>query len=300
MTAVAPFSLEGWLAHAKESCERALRRWLEPLKRQTPARLFEAMEYSLLAGGKRLRPALVLASAEAVGGSSAESGELIVDFSCAVELIHTYSLIHDDLPAMDDDDLRRGRPTNHKVFGEAMAILAGDALLTEAFALLARGKEPSRARLCGMLAAAAGASGMVGGQADDVGVEAPRTIEALESLHRRKTGALIVVSCAGGALAAGGDQHSVKALETYGQHLGLAFQICDDLMDLCGDTAKTGKTQGSDARKGKITFPSLLGNEASLRRARGEVVCAKAAIEAFLPAAAPLIGLADFAIERDR
>jgi geranylgeranyl diphosphate synthase type II len=297
---MAPFSLELWLAQTKDSCERALQRWLTPLRPQTPARLFEAMEYSLLAGGKRLRPALVRAAAEAVGSLPAGSSDLVVDFSCAVEIIHTYSLIHDDLPAMDDDDLRRGRPTNHKVFGEAMAILAGDALLTEAFALLARGKEPSRARLCAMLAAAAGAGGMVGGQADDVGAEAPRTVEALEALHRRKTGALIAVSCAGGALAAGASEPSVEALESYGRHLGLAFQICDDLMDLCGDPAKTGKTQGSDARKGKITFPSLLGNEASLQRARGEVARAKAAIEAFLPAAAPLIGLADFAIERDR
>jgi geranylgeranyl diphosphate synthase type II len=295
----AKFSLEPFLEARRRRVEEALRGALAPLCARVPARLYEAMEYSLLAGGKRLRPVLALAAAEAVGGPTAAESAPVVDFACAVEFVHTYSLIHDDLPAMDDDDLRRGRPTNHKVFGEALAILAGDALLTEAFGLIGRGREPQRARLCARLAAAAGAAGMVGGQADDIREDALRSLEDLEALHLRKTGALIAVSCAGGALAAGAAETVIDSMQEYGQHLGLAFQICDDLMDVTGDPAKTGKAGGSDARKGKVTFPSLLGRAGSWERGRAEVDCAKAAVEGLLPASAPLVALADFAIERD-
>ncbi len=296
MTASKRFDLKPWLDDRKAMVEVALEDALAEYKGKIAPQLFDAMEYSLLGGGKRLRPVLCLAAAEAVGGKAEGA---VLDFACAVEFVHTYSLIHDDLPAMDDDDLRRGRPTNHMVFGQALAILAGDALLTEAFAVLARGADPMRASLCTLLAKAAGAQGMVGGQADDVREKWPNSLEFLESLHLRKTGALIAVSCAAGGKAAGASDSQIAALDDYGQHLGLAFQICDDLMDLAGDPKKMGKTKGTDARKGKVTFPSLLGNEESLRRARAEAQVAKSAVEPLLPLAAPLIALADYAVERD-
>jgi len=290
------FDFKAWLHDRRAIVEVALEDALGSYKAKAPAHLYDAMEYSLLAGGKRLRPVLTIAAAEAVGGKAEGA---VLDFACALEFIHTYSLIHDDLPAMDDDDLRRGRPTSHKVFGEALAILAGDALLTEAFALMARGTDPMRVRLCAMLSEAAGAQGMVGGQADDIRTPWPHTLEFLEKLHLRKTGALIAVACGGGARAAGAAETQVAAMQDYGYHLGLAFQICDDLMDLAGDPVKMGKTKGTDARRGKFTFPSLLGNEASLTRARAEVGVAKAAIESMLPGAAALVALADYAVERD-
>lgn len=291
------FELGPWLDDRRAAIEVALEDALAASRGKVPATLFDAMEYSLLAGGKRLRPVLALAAAEAVGGKPDGAA---LDFACAVELVHAYSLIHDDLPALDDDDLRRGRPTCHKVFGEAVAILAGDALQAEAYALLCRGAEPLRARLCAMLAEASGARGMIGGQSDDVRADWPRSLEFLEGLHRRKTGALIAVSCSGGARAAGGSDAQVAAMQDYGIHLGLAFQIMDDLMDLAGDPVKAGKTKGTDARKGKVTFPALLGNAVSLQRARAEAAVAKAAVEALLPAAAPLVALVDFATAQDR
>lgn len=289
------FDLQGWLAEQRRSVEAALEKALEGLRGQTQPTLFEAMRYSLMAGGKRLRPILALASARAVGGR-AEGAAL--DFACALEMVHTYSLVHDDLPAMDDDDLRRGRPTNHKVFGEAMAILAGDALLTEAFGLLASGPEPVRAQLCAALAAAAGARGMVGGQADDIRDEPGRTLEALESIHHRKTGALISVACAGGALAGGGSEEAVERLRRYGLHLGLAFQIQDDVIDVSGDPEKMGKSQGRDAQLGKATYVTLLGLEASRERARAEVRAAREQV-APLPSPDVLLALADYVVQRD-
>jgi len=292
----AGFALEPWLDERRAMIEVALEDSLRELKEKVPSQLYDAMEYSLLGGGKRLRPVLALAAAEAAGG---KPEGVVLDFACAVEYVHTYSLIHDDLPSMDDDDLRRGRPTSHKVFGEAMAILAGDALLTEAFGLVARAGQPVCARLCAALASSAGATGMVGGQADDIRTPWPESLEFLEALHLRKTGALIAVACSGGARAAGASDMQADALYDYGLHLGLAFQICDDLMDLVGDPLKMGKSKGSDARKGKMNFPSLLGNEASLQRARAEVGVAKAAIDLLKPRALPLLALADFAIVRD-
>jgi geranylgeranyl diphosphate synthase type II len=236
------------------------------------------MRYSLDAGGKRLRPVLTLAAAEAVAGSSGNVEAAIaaaLPAACAVELIHTYSLIHDDLPSMDDDSLRRGRPTNHIVHGEAMAILAGDGLLTEAFALLAA--EPRDARLAARkirtiqtIATAAGACGMVGGQAIDllaVGSAASFDAQSLQDMHARKTGALIRASAVAGAIMGGGTDEAIRAVEEYGRQLGLAFQIIDDILDVEGDAADLGKTAGKDARAGKPTYPAIFGLEASRRLA---------------------------------
>lgn len=232
-----------------------------------PAQLREAIRYSLLAPCKRLRPTLVLFAAEACGGS----WEAAVPAACAVEMIHTYSLIHDDLPAMDNDDLRRGRPTCHKAYGEAMAILAGDALLTLAFEILARDTRPSSAaaKACGALAEAAGATALVGGQADDLSLEhTAGDLATLENIHRRKTGAMFLASLRLGGYAAGADEVQQSALERFGKKIGLAFQIADDLLDVEGEEAAMGKRVGKDSQHGKLTFPGLLGIEESRRRAQ--------------------------------
>jgi len=264
-----------------------------------PARLREAMRYSLLAPGKRLRPMLVLMAAEACGGGADEA----MPAACAVEMVHAYSLVHDDLPAMDDDDLRRGRPTCHKKFGEALAILAGDALLTLAFEVLARGVEPPQAaaRSCAILAEAAGACRLVGGQADDLDAASmPKTLDALESIHRRKTGALIRASLRLGATAAGAERSQAAALDAYGERLGLAFQITDDLLDVRGRQDHVGKRLGKDAEQGKLTFPGLLGVDESLRRAEQLIGEACEALEPFGPASADLEALARYVVERNR
>lgn len=239
-----------------------------------PESLKSAIRYSLLSPGKRLRPLLVLLAAEAAGAdagtaSSQESVEAALPAAAAVEMIHAYSLIHDDLPAMDDDDLRRGRPTCHKQFGEAMAILAGDALLTLAFEVISTGIAPRElaAACCGELARAAGATCLVGGQADDIeGQSAEVSLERLEAIHRRKTGAMIEVSLRLGGMIAGGDEPHLAALTEYGRCLGLAFQITDDLLDATGDEGDVGKRVGKDTTSGKLTFPALLGVEASRQR----------------------------------
>lgn len=240
---------------------------------EVPPRLREAMAYSLMAGGKRIRPVLVLAAAESLDAT----WEKLVPIAVAVELIHTYSLIHDDLPAMDDDDFRRGRPTNHKVFGEAMAILAGDALLTHAFTLIARtglaegfdSKVVLRVIL--ELSEAAGPAGMVGGQvmdlsaadpaADYSGQPAVEIASYLEQIHRKKTAALIRAAIRIGGLLAGATSRQLEALSAFGLHLGLAFQIQDDLLDVTGQSATLGKAVGSDERTGKLTYPRLFGVE---------------------------------------
>lgn len=269
-----------------------------------PADLLEALSYSLLAPGKRLRPALVVLAAEACGGGDPWPA------ACAVEMIHAYSLIHDDLPAMDDDDLRRGQPTCHKKFGEALAILAGDALQALAFQLLAEGYPAATAAAgCRELARAAGAAGMVGGQAADLAWErspvaaGERTIEQLEFLHARKTGALIRASLRLGVLAAHADQPPSPALlerfDDYGRCLGLAFQITDDLLDVEGHTEHAGKRVGKDAPRGKLTYPSLLGVDESRRRAERLGREARAALAPLGPAAEPLLGLVGFVLERD-
>jgi len=252
-----------------------------------------------LAPGKRLRPVLVLMAAEACGGSIQQA----MPAACAVEMVHTYSLVHDDLPAMDDDDLRRGRPTCHKRFNEALAILAGDALLTLAFEVLADRIEPPEvaAACCAALAEAAGPHNMVGGQADDIaGPEPGAGIETLESLHCRKTGALIRVSLRIGALVAGADAAARTALDEFGARLGLAFQITDDLLDVTSDEAAVGKRVGKDAKQGKFTFPGLLGVDRSRSRGQELIDQACAAIEPLGQRAEDLQSLARYVLERNR
>jgi len=267
-----------------------------------PDELREAIRYSLLAPGKRLRPMLALMAAEACGGSH----EAAMPVACAVEMVHAYSLVHDDLPAMDDDDLRRGRPTCHKQFGEAVAILAGDALLAMAFGAIARGvKRPERAAACcAALAEAVGPCELVGGQADDIaaqqaGQSAP-SIDALESIHLRKTGAMIRVSLRLGGLAAGASEGQLAALDEYGWRLGLAFQITDDLLDVRSSEAATGKRVGKDASLGKLTYPGVFGIEESEHRAVQLIEEACRAIGGLGPAAGRLEALARYVVERDR
>jgi len=289
------FQLEPWLQALAARVEVLLANRLRRLE-AAPRRLVEAMEYSLLAGGKRLRPVLCLAFAEAVRGGT--PGTAAEDSACALEYIHTYSLVHDDLPAMDDDDLRRGRPTNHKVFGEAMAILAGDALLTEAFALVATGPEPQRAELASRLARAAGAVGMVGGQVLDIAEDRPAEEGYLTRLHRMKTGALLQAACTLGVVAQGGTVAQVEAAERYGEAVGLAFQIADDLLDVTSSSEAMGKPTGADAAAGRHTFPALLGLEASRLRARALVEEALAAVRPLEPVPGPLAALARYSVER--
>jgi geranylgeranyl diphosphate synthase type II len=262
-----------------------------------PSRLSEAIRYSLLAPGKRLRPQLALMACEACGYD--REGALPV--GAAVEMIHAYSLIHDDLPAMDDDDLRRGRPTCHKQFDEATAILAGDALQAMAFESISTLGDPLvAAACCRALACAAGPCGLVGGQADDLDGEfVGGDIEHLQHIHRRKTGALINVSLQMGALVAHASVEKTTALDQYGKRLGLAFQIVDDLLDVQGNTADVGKRTGKDAERGKQTFPALLGIPESQRRATQLVHEACVAIEILGASAEPLVGLAQYVLERN-
>lgn len=264
-----------------------------------PPRLQEAMAYSLLADGKRLRPVLVLLACEACGGEIAAA----MPAACALEMVHTYSLIHDDLPAMDDDDLRRGRPTNHVVFGEGMAILAGDALLTLAFEILARDVRPAAvaAACCADLARAAGAIGMVGGQVADLEAEAGgvASLEQLEGIHKRKTGQLLCSSLSLGARVAQADEATLSLLRGYGQCLGLAFQITDDLLDVRGSAEKLGKGVRKDAAHGKLTYPAFLGEAASERRAAELVAEACRLIGPLGERGRRLEALAHFVLERD-
>jgi geranylgeranyl diphosphate synthase type II len=289
------FELEPWLQARGARVEALLADRLRRVE-AAPRRLVDAMGYSLLAGGKRLRPVLCLAFAEAVRGGS--PGTAAEDAACALEYVHTYSLVHDDLPAMDDDDLRRGRPTNHKVFGEAMAILAGDALLTEAFALLGTGPEPRRAELVSRLAQAAGAVGMVGGQVLDIAEDRPAEEAYLTRLHRAKTGALLRAACTLGVVAEGGTPAQVGAAERYGDAVGLAFQIADDLLDVTSSAEAMGKPTGADAAAGRHTYPAVLGLEASRARARSLVEDALAAVRPLEPAPGPLAALARYTVER--
>lgn len=295
-TPALPFS-----AYAKETrveIDAALERCTD-FDTDCPAKLRDAIQHSLLAPCKRLRPLLVLMAAEACGSDR----EAAMPAACAVEMVHTYSLIHDDLPAMDDDDLRRGRPTCHAKYGEAMGILAGDALLTKAFEILARDLRDGAvaAACCVELAKAAGASGMVGGQVDDLAAEFQEAgIEQLEHIHRRKTGAMFLVSLRLGALVAGADGEQLAALATYGSKLGLAFQIADDLLDVGGDEVAMGKRIGKDSGRGKLTFPALLGVDESRRRAGQLIEEACAALAIFGANASQLDALARYVVERNR
>jgi len=260
--------------------------------------LYEAMRYMVLGGGKKLRPVLVLLAAEACGGTA----EAALPAACAIEMVHTYSLIHDDLPAMDNDDLRHGKPSCHKAYGEAMAILAGDGLLTEAFAVLAwPGRDPAVAqRLVAELAEAAGPTGMVGGQVADLKAEREHLGDArlLETIHRRKTARMIEAAAAMGAIAAGASRHVERSLRAYGQHLGLAFQIADDILDAEGTTEALGKTAGKDAAAGKLTYVGCYGLAAARDRARVEAEGAMSALAGFGHAADVLRDLARFVVER--
>lgn len=269
------------------------------------SRHIESMRYSLFVGGKRIRPILCLAGAEAVD-NRATTHRNALTVACALECIHTYSLIHDDLPAMDNDDLRRGKPTNHTVFGEAAAILAGDGLLTFAFDLLsspaASGIADSiRVRIIQTIARAAGPLGMVGGQSLDMIYEGKQVgYEILRSIHRSKTGALITASVLSGAMVAGATPDQEAALRTYGNSIGLAFQIVDDLLDIEATTEELGKPAGSDAKSDKVTYPSLFGLETSRTMAREAVQEALTALESFDTQADPLRALAHFIVDRKK
>ncbi len=279
-------------------CERRLEA-LCPLRDPDTDRVTEAMRYSLLAGGKRLRPYLTVAFCCLGGGDPG----VALTLGCALEMVHTYSLIHDDLPAMDNDDLRRGKPTCHRVYGEATAILAGDALLTEAFAVISGcGELSDRARVAAVacLAEAAGQSGMVGGQMMDIAAEEMRLpVEKLCKLQRKKTGALIRAACRLGCIAAGSFEGALRdAADRYADALGLAFQIVDDILDATGDQEKLGKPIGSDAKEGKTTFYTLLGEKGARAYAARLTEEACAAVSG-LSDSEPLISLAKGLLSRD-
>ncbi|MFN7900358.1 MAG: geranylgeranyl diphosphate synthase CrtE [Synechococcaceae cyanobacterium] len=294
------FEFKAYLLQTAATVEQALEASLGP---ERPERLREAMRDSWLAGGTRLRPILCLAACELAGGDSS----LALPSAVALEMIHTMSLIHDDLPAMDNDDLRRGRPTSHKVFGEANAILAGDALLTRAFemvALRSPGVPPERLlAVVGELSLAAGAPGLVGGQVVDLESEAKQvSLETLEYIHLHKTGALLRACVLSGALIAGASESLITALRTYARGIGLAFQIIDDILDVTASSEVLGKTAGKDLSANKTTYPKLLGLEESRQRADALVAEAKRALEPYGAngKAAPLLALADFITSRDR
>jgi geranylgeranyl diphosphate synthase type II len=302
-------TFDAYVSARRADVETALATIL-PAPPQCPERLYDAMRYSLLAGGKRLRPILCLASADAVGGDRA----MAMPAACAIEMIHTYSLIHDDLPAMDDDTMRRGRPTLHVVAGEGMAILAGDGLLTEAFALLAREPQTTDGRIVTRkldvlrrIAAAAGSVGMVGGQAIDLAcvtpdpqgrIAPPLDAEGLNVMHGKKTGAMIRVSAAAGAIMGGGSDAQVAAIDAAAGEFGLAFQIVDDILDVEGASADLGKTAGKDAAAGKPTFPAQYGVDASRRMAADCLARAGAALRAGGIADSHLPGIGRWVVER--
>lgn len=316
MTAEADPRLDAFVTRCRADVEAALTRYA-PKAPGTPAVVADAMRYSLMAGGKRLRPLLVLAAADAVAPSAGLESDraiaLAMPAACAIEMIHTYSLIHDDLPAMDDDTLRRGRPTLHVVEGDGMAILAGDGLQAEAFSLLAR--EPAsngaaladrKLRVIALIAAAAGPEGMVGGQAIDLsavrpgpGRDAqPLDAHSVEDMHARKTGALIGASAQAGAIIAGGSDETISAVGRFAREIGLAFQIVDDLLDVEAGSDALGKTAGKDAAAGKPTYPSLFGVERSRELAAGCLSRAQQILDAAGLGRSHLAGLARTIVHR--
>ena len=289
------FSVDAYLSSVAGRVEGFLAELLSTRSQSGPGELWEAVRHALLGGGKRLRPALVLASAEARGGDVSD-GSLATRFAVALELVHTYSLVHDDLPSMDDDDLRRGRPTVHKVYGEATAILAGDVLQSLAFAHLLAAADPRAAQLARLLAE--GAIRMAEGQVRDLGGEHASLKEPeVMALMRDKTGALVASAVAGGAICAGADPAEAYPV---GLMLGLAFQITDDLLDLTGEAAALGKRTGKDAAAGKSTLPALLGEEGARRRAEALLEEALSLLEPLGPRAEALRALARFVVARGR
>ncbi len=293
--------LKAYLQDRKKIVEEALQHYLPA--DDIPAKIYEAVRYSVFNGGKRIRPILCLAAAEAVDGDLASA----MPIACALELIHSYSLIHDDLPAMDDDDFRRGKPSCHKAFGEDIAILAGDALLTEAFVLLSRAE---KVRLSGFsaerrlaviqeIAYAAGICCMVGGQALDVLSGKSESDEiTLREIHRRKTGALIVAAVKSGAIIFNAGKNKIQSLAEYGINMGLAFQIADDILNVEGDRELMGKETGSDASRDKLTYPSLLGMELAKEKLVKYIDAAVASLSGFDERAMPLIVIARYIMER--
>ena len=300
-----PQELKKALAAKAAMVDKALDRFMTKEEALPPV-VHKAMRYSVFAGGKRLRPVLCLAAAEITGGKPAR----VLPTACALEVIHTYSLVHDDLPAMDDDDLRLGRPTNHRVFGEGVAILAGDGLLTYGFELMAKNARVAGVRAervveaIGTVARAVGSQGMVGGQAVDLESEGRGVAlngsraKVLDYIHRHKTGALITASLSVGALLSGASPKAQRALERYGDQIGLAFQIADDVLDIVGNKALLGKS-GSDAENQKLTYPAVYGLEESQRRARRAVDEAKRLLKPFGRRADLLVALADYIITRE-
>ena len=288
--------LERELARRRSMVESALEHWL-PADDEPPARLHAAMRYAVLGGGKRLRPILVLAAAEACGGNP----EAALPAAAAVEFVHCYSLVHDDLPSMDDDDLRRGRPTCHRAYGEALAILAGDALLTLAFDLLA-GQAPDKslgAVLVGELAQAAGHRGMVAGQVTDILSEGSEpSAELIDYIHRHKTAALFRAAARLGGLAAAAKPTCLQALTTYGERLGLAFQMADDILDVTSSPAELGKATRKDLGRGKLTYPGLVGLARARQAAERLAEEAVASVEEFGERGRLLTELARFAVTR--
>jgi geranylgeranyl diphosphate synthase, type II len=294
--------LKVYLSEKRAMVDEALGKYM-PNPDGHAGELIKAMNYSLFAGGKRLRPILCIAGAEAVGGD----GENVLPAACALELIHTYSLIHDDLPAMDNDDLRRGKPTSHKVFGEAMAILAGDGLLTEAFNILTRLEVPVNLsadvlkRIISLIATASGWRGMVGGQAMDIQAEGKDIDSGLmDYIHSHKTGALINASVASGAILGGGSHAQLDNITLYGEKIGLAFQIADDILDIEGNAEEMGKGTGGDSKKGKNTFPSVYGLNESKEILNRSIDAAIKALDQFDHKADPLRMIARYIIERKK
>ncbi len=291
------FDLKGYLNQRREQVESALNASIEVIY---PEKIYEAMRYSLLAGGKRLRPILCLATCELTGGSM----EMAMPTACALEMIHTMSLIHDDLPAMDNDDYRRGKLTNHKVYGEDIAILAGDGLLAYAFEYLAvhtKGVAPERLlKVVARLGNAVAATGLVGGQVVDLDCEgaADITVKTLNFIHTHKTGALLEASVVSGAELASADEDTLAKLTQYARNIGLAFQIVDDVLDITATDEELGKTAGKDLTAQKATYPSLWGIDESRRQAQQLVEAAKAALAPFGEKALPLIAIADYITNR--
>ncbi len=291
-------NLKAYLARRRRSVDRALERFL-PRENVAPATIHKAMRYSLFAGGKRLRPILCLAAAEACGGKSAAA----LPLACAMECIHTYSLVHDDLPSMDDDDFRRGRATCHKVFGDGIAILAGDALLTFAFEIAARTKPTARYSIGHILheiAVAAGSRKLIGGQVADLEAEGKRiSREQLRYIHENKTAAMITSAVRLGAMSANANAKLLRAISRFGRALGLAFQVIDDILDVTQTSEKLGKSAGKDAAAQKATYPAVIGLDASRAEARRLTASAQRALSIFGSEAEPLRQIANYLLARE-